>query len=339
MAELDDRIIAAVRSGAAPRPDLALKITYMTAPAGKHSVFAVMALVRALKTLVSGARPLQATDAMLQNAASSDQNAPVFMDRARVATPKAALDVLSADIGAYLAPLAALVAHPDMNKAAILAGIDGLLDGAVLLLERAARFNLPQSGWGFTYDWRQRALADLLGQVRDLDTRWTARLADFDTRITAYDALPPATNDPDRFKALRAAEADVTAQFGPLTATPAALRVQLDAERAAFAARRDQFAAILTMGGSTFKPFLDAVSALLPVTQWDTQPFDVSDYADRAVVFATDLVANLTGHLTAIINAEPPRKRRSTRMTQRARRRRRSRRCRLGRRRCWATIS
>jgi hypothetical protein len=284
----------------APRPDLALAIEYITAPPSKLSIFAGMALVRGLKALVSGARPLQATDAMLQNAATSDQNATVFMDRARVATPKITLDTLSADIASYLAPLTALVADPVGNAAAILAGIDGFLDDAVSLLERAARFNMPQSGWGFAFAWRRRASADLLGQVRDLVTRWTARLTDFDTRIAAYDALPPTTSDDDRFEALRAAEADVAAQFAPLPASPATFRAQLDSERASFAARRDQFAAVLSMSGTTFKPFLDAVSALLPVTQWDSQPFDVSAYTDRAVVFATDLAGNLSGQQTAV---------------------------------------
>jgi hypothetical protein len=301
MTELDDRTTGAVLAGAAPRPDLPLQISYMTAPAGKISIFAAMALVRVLKTLVSGARPLQASDAMLQNAATSNQNSSsVFMDRTRVATPKTALDTLSADIATYLAPLSALLTNPAANAAAILAGIDAFLDGAVPLLERAARFNVPQSGWGFAFAWRRRVLADLLAQVRDLVTRWTARLADFDTRIAAYDALAATTSDADRFKALRAAEADVTAQFGPLPPSPTALRTQLNAERTSFVARRDQFAAVLAMGGTTFKPFLDAVTALLPVTQWDTQPFDVSGYANRAVLFATDLAKNLSGHRTAI---------------------------------------
>jgi hypothetical protein len=300
MTELDDRITRAVLTVAAPRPDLVLTIGYMTAPPGKLSIFATMALVRQLKALVSGARPLQATDAVLQNAGTSDQNATVFMDRARVAAPKAMLDTLSADIASYLVPLTALVADPVTNAAAILAGIDGFLDGAVSLLERAARFNLPQSGWGFAFAWRQRSLADLLAQVRDLVTRWTARLADFDTHIAAYDALPGTTSDADRFQMLRTAEADVAAQFAPLPAAPATLRSQLDGERTSFAARRDQFAAALSMGGTTFKPFLDAVTALLPVTQWDSQPFDVGGYTDRAVVLATDLASNLSGQQSAV---------------------------------------
>jgi len=272
----------------------------MTAPAGKISIFEIMALVRALKMLIAGARPLRATDVMLQNSATLDDHASVFADRARIQAPKTQLDALGADIDAFLAPLQALLAHPDANAAPILAGIDGFLDGAVALLERAARFNIPLSGWGFAYAWRQRAVADLIGQVENLVTRWNAKLQDFDTKIAAYDALPAGTSDDNRFRALRAAEVDIATQVDPLPPLPATLRTQLHAKRAAFVARRDQFAAVRIMAGTTFGPIRNAVAALLPVTQWDAQPFDLGPYTDRAVVLATDLATNLTSHRTAI---------------------------------------
>jgi hypothetical protein len=300
MTELDDRILRAVLVGAEPRPDAALKIGYMTAPAGNFSIFEIMAPVRALKMLIAGARPLRATDIILQHSATLDDNAGVFADRARIQAPKTQLDALGADIDAYLAPLRALLSNPAANAASILAGIDGFLDGAVALLERAARFNIPLSGWGFAYAWRQRAVADLIGQVENLVTRWNAKLQDFDTKVAVYDALPAGTSDDQRFRALRAAEADIATQIDPLPPLPATLRTQLDAKRTAFVARRDQFAAVRMMAGTTFGPILNAVAALLPVTQWDAQPFDLGPYTDRTAVLATDLATNLTAHRSAI---------------------------------------
>jgi hypothetical protein len=300
MTELDDRITRAVLAGAPPRPDAVLNIGYMTAPAAKISIFEILALVRSLKTLVAGGRPLRASDASLANDATPDQNASVFVDRNRIAVLLTALDALSADIGTFLAPLNALLANPLANQAAILAGIDGFIDAAVTLLERAARFAMPLSGWGFALGWRQRAVADLLRQVSDLITRWNAKLADFDTRIAAYDGLPAATGDADRFKALRAAEADLATLADPLPPAPATLRTNLNAKRAAFVTHRDQFAAVLAMAGTAFTPFLTAVTALLPVSQFDSTAFDVTGYADRAVTLATDLASGLTGHRSAI---------------------------------------
>jgi hypothetical protein len=272
----------------------------MTAPAGKLSIFSVTALVRSIKTMVIGGRPLRATDATLSNDARPGQDATLFVDPARLSGPKADLDTLSGDVTAFVATLAPLVADPVANRAAIIAGIDGFIDGAVALLERAARFNIPQSGWGFAYAWRHRAVADLLAKVHDLVTRWNAKLADFDTRIAAYDALPATTSDADRFKALHAAELVIVAKVDPPPATPAALRALLDTKRADFVARRDQFAAVLVSMGAGFAGFLAAVTALLPISQFEGAPFDLTLFGDRAVVLAEDLLRNLKGHLAAI---------------------------------------
>lgn len=300
MTELDDRVLRFVLATAAPRPDVALKIAYMTAPAGKLSIFAVTALVRSINALVSGARPLRATDVVLHNDARQAQDATVFADATRIAGPKTDLDTLSKDIGAFLGTLAPLVADPVANRAAIVAGIDGFIDSTVALIERAARFNVPQSGWGFAYAWRRRAVADLLAQVHALVTRWNAMLADFDARIAAYDALPSATDDADRFKALHAAELVIVAKVDPPPATPVVLRALLDTKRADFNTRRDGFAAVLGAADTKFANFVAAVTGLLPITQFDREPFDLSPFGDRAIVMAEDLAAKLKGHLAAI---------------------------------------
>jgi hypothetical protein len=300
MTELDDRVLRFAIATAAPRPDAQLKIAYMTPPSGTFSIFEVTALVRRLKTLVTGARPLRATDATLNSDARPDQNAAVFVDRGRIAGPAGALATLGTDIGTFLAALEPLVADPAANRAAIVAGIDGFLDAAVALLERAARFAMPLSGWGFAYAWRQRAVADLLALVQDLVTRWGAKLADFDAKILAYDGLPAGASDDERFTALRAAEMAISTQPEPAPTNPAGLRALLDTKRDAFAARRIQFAAVLASTGTRFGDFLTAVAALLPVAAFDAQPFDLAAFGDRAVLIAQDLVTNLAGHHAAV---------------------------------------
>lgn len=298
MAELDDRILRSVFATAAPRPDLDLKIAYMTAPPGAFSIFEVTALVRALKTMIKGARPLRASDVTLSNDARPDQNAAVSVDPARVTGPAGALATLSADIGALLAAEQPLLADPIANRAAIVADADNLIDATIALLDRAARFGTPSSGWGFVYAWRRRATADLFKDVHTLLARWTTRLADFDAQIAAYDALPVATVD--RLKALRAAEILISTEPEPPTTTPAGLRTALDAKRNAFLVRQGQFAAILSSSGARFTDFLNAVDALFPVAAFDSQPFDLSEFSDRAVSLAQDLVANLAGQQKTI---------------------------------------
>lgn len=300
MTELDDRILRFVYANAAPRPDAVLSILYMTAPTGKLSIFETVPLVRSLKWLVTHARPLRATDVIMQNEATPEQDTAVFVDRARIANPKAILDTLSADTSTFLATLAPLVADPTTNRAALVNGIDDFLVKAVELLARAANFNLPLCGWGFAFAWRQTAFADLLAQVSSLLARWNTRLADYDARIAAYDALPASTPDATRFQALQAAEILLTTRFDPLPATPAALRTVLDAKRVVFVARRDQFQTLLDSTSSAYSTLLASVKALLPISDIDAQPFDITPFEDRVLVFASDLITNLKGHLAEI---------------------------------------
>lgn len=299
MTELDDRVIRAFTAAVGLRPDVVLKINYQSG--GKFSVFEAGALVRALAMLIRGSRPLTASDITLSQAATLATNADVFIDRTRISLPKNALDSLGADIDAYLSVLTPLLADPVTNRGTLINNIDAHIDQAIALLERGARFNLPLCGWGFTYDWRYAAVRDLLAQVNDLVTRWKQRLDDFDQRIAAYDGLPVTTSDKDRFSALRAAELVISTQPIPLPATPALLRTALDAKRVAFVTRRDQFAAVLNSNGTTFIEFLNAVDALLPISDFDPTPFDTTAFGDRAITLAEDLAQNLGGHKAELV--------------------------------------
>ena len=298
MTELDDRVLRYAIATADPRPDAELQIRYLSPPAGTLGVFETAALVRSLKTIVTQSRPLRATDVKLTIDTAPEQDADVFVDRARIAAPKADLDALGVDLATFLGALGPLVADPVANRAAIVAGIDGFAADAVALLERAARFNLPLSGWGFVFAARHAAFTELLALVRDLVTSWDAKLADTGARLVAYDGLPLATDDDERLKALHAAELVISTSLEQLP--PATLRPALDVKHDAFAQRRDHFAAILTTAGSSFTTTLTSVEALLPVTDFDPQPFDVTAFGDRAVTLAEDIARTLTGHAAEV---------------------------------------
>jgi hypothetical protein len=298
MTELDDRVLRFAIDTADPRPDADLAIRYLEAPDGLLSVFELAPLTRSLKTLVIQSRPLRATDAALQIDAAPEQNADVFVDPDRIGGPKAELDTLAGDIAAFLATLGPLVAAPEVNRAAIVSGIDGFAADAVDLLERAARFNLPLTGWGFVYDWRHSAFVDLLAQVGEVVGRWDARLSDFQGRITAYDLLPLDTPEDVRLKALRTAELLVSTALEPLGS--AALRPALDGKRDAFRDRRDDLAGVVATSGSGFASTLAAVQALLPLAAFDAQELDVSGFEDRAVTLAVDLARTLGGHAAEV---------------------------------------
>jgi hypothetical protein len=85
-----------------------------------------------------------------------------------------------------------------------------------------------------------------------------------------------------------------------LPAAPGTLRTTLDARRAAFATRRDQFAAMSSAPSASFTTTLAGLNAILPISAFDAKPFDLTAFGDRAVVLAQDLASNLKGHGAAV---------------------------------------
>lgn len=300
MSQLDDRVLRHVMATAAPRPDADLRIGYRAGPAGGLSIFEVSALVRQAAMLITRSRPLRATDAMLHNDARSDQDATVSADRARVAAPMADLVTLRSDIQALLDVLDPLVADTGTHRADIISGADGFIDQAVELLARAASFRLAGTGWGFALAWRHDAIAALMSQVGALAARWQGRLDSYDGLIHDYDLLPPSTPDSDRFATLQAAELLITTTLITPPGTPALLRAALDAMRGSFATRRQQFVALLSTPTPSYAGILGELAALLPVTDVDREPFDITALGTRAVTLAEDLDRTLAGHNTAI---------------------------------------
>jgi hypothetical protein len=134
-----------------------------------------------------------------------------------------------------------------------------------------------------------------MSQISDLVTRWKAKLTAFEAQITAYDLLPPATSAAERFALLKAAELQIVATMVPPPALPLTLRNDLDAMRATFLARMNQFVALLNTNDSSFSNLLAKTEAI-STADLDPVPFDVTPFEDRTVVMAQDLAANLTGH-------------------------------------------
>src|SRR5437879_13495741 len=99
MTDLDDRVLRFALTPATPRPDAELRILYMSGPPNTLSLFEAAPLLRNLRGLLSKARPLRATDAMLHNEASPGVDEGVFVDTARIAGPQSDLDTLSGHIG------------------------------------------------------------------------------------------------------------------------------------------------------------------------------------------------------------------------------------------------
>lgn len=294
MAEMDDRVQRYVFATWSPRPDASITIQYMTAAVGQFSVFESGPLLRNLRSLLTQSRPLRASDVLRANDATQKDNSTVSLDESRITGPLATLTTLAGDIDNFVTTmLSPLLADTTANRAAILTQVDSNLAAAVALLERAARLTLPSSGWGFIYAWLHQAFVDLLAQINALVTRWNQKLTDFDNALIAYDALPAATSNADRFAALQAAELIVSSSLDPRPATPALMRAALPAKGNALQNRLGQFQAVQSSAGSSFATLYSSTAAL-STAEFDSQPFDVSPIGDRAITITQDISRALT---------------------------------------------
>jgi hypothetical protein len=281
MGELDDRIVAHLLAKHTPRSDVALDIRHTARLAAPmKTFFEVAPLVRSLRSLILRSRPLVPTDLTLGGEARRADDATQSHDRGVMKDIRDELVQLRDDVAAFVPA----------------APVDGVIDGIVPLFERAARFGLLQVGWGFIYEWRRQRFATVIARVQGRIDRWTERLAAFDTRLAAYDAVPAADmGDPDRFTELGRLELLVAAfTSDPRPATPADYRNALPARRAAMNAKRTVLQGIVATNDRRLVPVVNAVKAALPFDALDLAPFAIDDIEHDLTVFVTDMQARVT---------------------------------------------
>jgi hypothetical protein len=84
-----------------------------------------------------------------------------------------------------------------------------------------------------------------------------------------------------------------------LPATPAQLRLDLNGKGTAFQNRLGDFANVLKGTGTSFLALFNQVSGF-STAEFDSQPFDLTQFGDRAIIVTEDVARILTGQFTAI---------------------------------------
>jgi hypothetical protein len=294
MTDLEDRIVGVVTARDRPRPDAELTIEFTERVPGKITFFEVSPLVGTLRTLLTTARPLRSSDLVPATSAtlaerSADQ--AVSVPRARPAAVLEALAALGGRVGTYIADVAALYPAAGPNTAQIVQGIDDILTRYAGLVGDAGRFGMVRSGWGEVVLWRRGVFGDVLRAVAGAAERMGRALAEADTLLAAYDALPSATPDAERFRRLTEAERLLTTTpTVPRPARPRDLREVLRTRRRDFNTRLQALLAIARTTRSTLSGLMADVSALLPLTAFDPIGLDLAEFRRRIVTFGADLL-------------------------------------------------
>jgi hypothetical protein len=288
MTELDDRICRFVVDNLGPRPDVPVLIRYMEKDSAAFTIFESMPLVRNLRRITTRSRPLEPTDLSLMNEARSTQNVDVFVDKNRLDMVRKTLVTLRTDLDAFKSALDAPLADLPNRRSEVLTNCDTYITDISNLLARAASFAVPQSGWGFAYDFRRSNFGALLKLCADLVIRWDQKLQNFQDRITDAAA---ATTDDEKFTLLDQAERAISTTLTvPRPPNPSAyLAILTGTKLPAFSAKRDQFAAVSGTTRTSLSLLRSDIASLLPVTDFDITEFTLAPVEDDMVRFAQDV--------------------------------------------------
>jgi hypothetical protein len=289
-AELDDRIVRFTILTHAPRPDGPIEIHYMKKTTAPFSVFEVMPLLRHLRRLAQTSRPLRPTDLTLSDEGAVGQDAAVFVDKTRLDLVEGAMGDLRADLAGFEAALAPLLADLPNRRADVITGIDATVTDLVSLLARAAGFAIPQTGWGFAYDFEGRVLRAVFTTLAERAARWTGRLNEFEALMVEYGTLAA---DEEKFALLVRAEGLLaTAPTSPLPALPDDFKNDLETiRRPAFVNKLAAITAVRDTPQTSVAQLLANAGALLPVTAFDPVALSFAEPENEAVRFAEDAVS------------------------------------------------
>ena len=295
LTDLDDRIIAAVRDRKDLRPDVELTIQYTQRIPGKVTLFELSSLVVALRTLLTTARPLRASDlapaagpAPVTGAADDD----VAIARQRPAAVRTLLTNHGKDVATFLTDLGKLYPAPPapVKQADVLKQIDTLLTRYGDLVGDAARFGMVRSGWGELMAWRAGVFTSVLAKVGNTVVRLSAALAAADAVLARYDALPTAATTAERLALLRQAERWISTQVAPVPPKFSDLRTTIGTKRKTFNTALQNYVKITTTKRTTLSALLADIAAL-PLAALDPVGLDLSDVQAQIVAFGRELIA------------------------------------------------
>lgn len=282
LSDLDERILDELHATKAVRLDRPVVIHHTERVAGQVTFFELEGLLRSLRRVVVGARPLVPADLVRQGDARSTDQGAVSLPRARLADAVA-------DLRDTLAPT--------------LAGLRTTISDATRTIDEVIReyadtvapfsaYRVQQSGTGFAREWRVAAYASVILPLAARVTAWDGRLASHDQLLTDFAALPGTATDEERLQLLRSAEVLVSLEISS-GMTPAAHLAALGPKRAAFVARRDQLDEVATGVRPGLAALVADALAAASIGAFDADPLDLSGQVAEIDRFRTELAGRV----------------------------------------------
>jgi len=307
MKELDDKIVKFVLDKPSVRPDTIITINYMKRVINKISFFELAPLLNSLRSIILRSRPLLPTDIMLPKDVKPENILSEFLDVSRVQLWYTELNLLlNTELSTYGIAIDALTNDVIANRNQIINQIDDLMSDYVQILSGAGKTGLPQTGFGFVYDRKKEQYTALIKKLKELINRWDESLLEFNILISEYETLPPLTSSEDKFAVLQKARSKISTLFPVnLPADPDTYKTDLLFLKGTFIAKKNALNAISLTTTKSLGVLLAGIKAELPVTDFDLNPFEITDVENSIILFAQELagkagqlIIDLTARLT-----------------------------------------
>jgi hypothetical protein len=296
MPGFDDLLIDfAERTGApAPRHDAVFTLEYKPEGVPGLTLFEVAPLIRSLRAVVLGTRPLRASDLSLQNEASGAQDATVVIRADKVQAVQTALEGTRTAINNFISTLETAIGEGVAAEAARDAArdrIDQWIRDYAAIVRPVTPFGLQAASLTVAVEGRRPRFTALLEAINEIVERWEAKRDEFDDVITNYAALPGTATDEERIALLlRAGRVVSTTVIAPLPPTIADLEAAIATLRGDF---DTAFADLISLrdGAARVGATLSALTAFVPVmVTIDQTPFHLDEFRDSVLAFAQDLL-------------------------------------------------
>ncbi|HLL75088.1 MAG TPA: hypothetical protein VK421_07455 [Pyrinomonadaceae bacterium] len=276
---VDDRVLDFVHRlspPAAPRLDAPIRIEYTRPLTNGANFFELQALVRPLRAIATS-RPLQPADLVRTNDSRAAELPPSVLNVARLVEVRGELRDTR---------------QPGLtNLIAALPG--GTIDAAIAAynaeVSALSLYRLPQTGVGFTYEWRAGLYVQALAKLKKLTDRWRARLVDADAQLADYDANPGLPEE-EKLKRLQTIELLVsTSYLDPVPANANDYRAAVGGKRSDYAAKLGDLDAIAQTRFATLDALLQALKSQ-SLAAFDFEGLDLTDEDKEVARFRTQLV-------------------------------------------------
>lgn len=295
LGDLDDRILARLYATAPVAIDTPITIHHTTRISGSVTFFELEGILRSLRRLVIGARPLKPADLMRQGDARSADQGTSSLPLSRITDIRTALhDVHLPE----LATLASRVTDPTRTVDEVI----GLYETAVSPL---AAYRIPGSGSAFALEWRSAAYRAITSVLTKRVADWDVRLASYESVMSDYAALPVGSPADVQLQLLRTAETLVSTTVTSGLA-PGAQLLAVTAKHDALVAKRTAFMQLVSTPRATLAALAADVVSASDTSAFDHDALDLTAPLAEIERFRTELsgaVSRLTEQVQQRIDA------------------------------------